>query len=127
MISDNYECEGQMSLMDLYPEQCCGVVPWLHKSRCWMDGREDTPQLWMMYYVCPICQKAPIDKDGWTIRSRGTFDDAAAEALKIWNDPNTKKDCHLKEAEQQLRITISEREEWERLYGDKVDYAGRKT
>lgn len=123
---ENYECEGQMSLDEMYPKPCCGLTPWLHKSKCWMDGREDIAQLWLMHYVCPKCLKAPVDKDGWIIRTRGTFEEAKAEALKKWNDPNIKKDCHLKETENQLRITIAEINEWEQLYGDKVDYVGRR-
>lgn len=119
----NYECDGQMSLTDIYPESCCGVTPWLHKAKCWMDGRVDIPQLWMMYYICPICMKAPVDVCGWIIRSRGTFEEAKAKALENWNNPKIIHECHERE---KLHITIAEREEWEQLYGDKVDYMGRK-
>ena len=89
---ENYECEGQMSLDEIYPKPCCGLTPWLHKSKCWMDGREDIAQLWLMHYVCPKCLKSPVDKDGWIIRTRGTFEEAKAVALQKWNDPNIKKD-----------------------------------
>ena len=83
MSFENYECDEQMSIFDLYPNQCCGVIPWLHQTKCWMDGRDDIPQRWIMYYQCPKCGKVPIESDHWTIRSSGTFKEAAQGALKV--------------------------------------------
>ena len=51
MSFENYECDGQLSFDDLYPKQCCGLNPWLHKTKCWMNGRDDLEQEWLMYYI----------------------------------------------------------------------------
>lgn len=124
MNFENYECDGQLSLDDLYPKPCCGLTPWLHKSKCWMDGRTDIPQIWMMYYICPKCMDEPVDNLGWTIHARGSYEEAAAEAVKIWN--HSRHEGHKKRMYDHVFIAVGEIEEWERLYGDAVDYMGRK-
>lgn len=120
---DNYVCDGQMELDDIYPKTCCGLVPWLHKTRC-CRWSEDKPQKWMVYYICPKCYKRAVDETGWAIFSHGTFEEAKADALAIWNDPNIKKEvCEVtKKQGFNLQIALKEPEEWEQLYG--VDLQG---
>lgn len=118
MSFENYECDGQLSFDDLYPKQCCGLNPWLHKTRCWMDGREDLEQEWLMYYICPKCKKTAVDAHGWTIRSGGTYEQAKASALETWNDPKSKFDSHMFSEGEKLRIPFDEQKEFLRTYGD---------
>lgn len=126
MISDNYKCDGQITLFDIYPNECCGVVPWLHKTKCYMGGIEQTQQ-WMAYLVCPKCFKRAIDKDGWTIYSHGTIEEARQKAITIWNDPATAFDISKIDKEQGIHLSISngDFEEWSKLYNvDMSDFDG---
>lgn len=114
----DYICDGQMSidewLNDTFPKQCCGVTPWLHKTKCckWDPAK---PQEYTMYYVCPICLKAPVDETGWTKYRHGTYDKAKKQALADWNDPEAKFEA--KEYLNYVHCSISDYEEWEKLYG----------
>lgn len=114
---ENYECEGQIDLFDIYPKSCCGVVPWLHKTKCckWSD---DKPQKWLMYFICPKCYKRAVDNDGWPVRSHGTFEEAKANAIAVWNDSSTvfSIDEYTKEHGIRLSFGLGEREEWAKLY-----------
>ena len=118
---ENYECDNQLSLDDLYPKTCCGVVPWLRKTKVFMDGREEE-QLWIMHYICPLCKKVPVDNTGWTIRSKGTAEVAAAEALKVWNDPNIKHENRLYKPDEKLSVPWDRVEEFKEMYGESIDY-----
>ena len=113
MSFENYECDGQMSFLDLYPKECCGVKPWLHQTKCWMDGRDDIPQQWIMNYECPRCHKVPVGVDHWTIHSKGTFEEAAQKALEVWNNPETLFECK----DWDLHFPCSRKEEFEETYG----------
>lgn len=114
----DYECEGQIELVDIYPITCCGYVPWLHKTQC-CRWSENHPQKWMMYYICPKCFKRAVDNTGWTIYAHGTFEEAKIEAVKNWNSPDNKHEvCDIAEKYGfRLQIGLREPEEWENLYG----------
>ena len=118
MSFENYECDGQLSFDDLYPKQCCGLNPWLHKTKCWIDGRDDLEQEWIMYYICPKCKKTAVDDFGWTIRSSGTYEQAKASALERWNDPKSRFDSHMFSEGEKLHIPYDEQAEFLRMYGD---------
>lgn len=110
------EIEGQLTLTELYPNTCCGLVPWLRYTAC-CKWHEDQKQEYLMYYICPNCFKEPCDSTGWIIRSKGSFEDAKAKALAVWNNPETtfkhdKDDC--------LHITSNRVEEFETKYGVKI-------
>lgn len=115
---DNYECEGQMELFDIYLKSCCGVIPWLYKTKC-CRWDESKPQKWLMYYICPKCYKRPVDSTKWGIHSYGTFEEAKENARQVWNDPQTEFEvCEvIKEFGFHLSISENEPEEWEKLYG----------
>lgn len=116
MSFENYECDGQMSLDDLYPNQCCGVKPWLHITKCWMDGRIDIPQRYVMYYICPKCKKHVVDEFDWTVRSSGTYEEAAWGACKVWNNPEAKF-----KQDDRLYVAWHDREIFEKMYGFKPE------
>lgn len=118
---DNYECEGQMELTDWLKEldskepcKCCGVTPWLVKTKC-CHWDNSTPQMYMMHYQCPKCLKVAADNTGWTIYSHGMYEDAAADALKAWNDP--KAIFKVNEYPQYVHASFGEYEDFEKLYG----------
>lgn len=125
---DNYECDGQMEFADLYPKTCCGLIPWLEKSKCcrWND---DQPQKWLLNYICPKCFKRAVDDTGWPLEGHGTFEEAKAQALAFWNDPNNRHEvCEVaKELGISLHISLGEVEEWEKLYEVDLDgsYIGK--
>lgn len=117
---ENYECEGQMELFDIYPKTCCGLIPWLHKTKC-CRWNEDAPQHWMLNYICPKCFKRPVDETGWPIESYGTYEEAKEQARDVWNDPNIKHEVCEVTKQFGIRLHIgfglNEPEEWESIYG----------
>lgn len=123
---ENYECDGQMELFDIYPKSCCGVVPWLHKTKCYRPD-EEKPQAWQVYYICPKCYKRAVDSDGWAIYSRGSLEDAKQKAVAIWNDPQTVFEICNVAQEYGIRLSrgYGEFEEWAELYNvDMEDFVG---
>jgi hypothetical protein len=88
---DDYQCEGQITMdewfNDTFPKECCGVVPWLKKSRC-VQWNVSKPRHYKMNYICPKCGKIAVDETGWPREGYGTFEEAAMQALKVWNDPD---------------------------------------
>ena len=119
---ENYECDGQMELSDIYPKTCCGFVPWLEKTKC-CRWNEDAPQHWMLEYICPKCFKQAVDDTGWPLHGYGTFDEAKEQARAFWNDPKNRHEvCEVtKQCGIHLSISLEEPEEWEKLYGVDLD------
>lgn len=149
----NYVCDGQMDIFDYMqqleetvtetvtpeeeykesvsepiaavsePKKCCGVTPWLKKSRC-VQWDSNKPRHYMMAYICPKCGKIAVDNTGWPRYGYGTFEDAAGQALEIWNDKNAVfeiKDYNNPKNNNYIQILYGEEDEWEKLYGQKYD------
>lgn len=150
---DNYVCDGQMDIFDFLqqeepevtesvsseeeykesvsepiaavsePKKCCGVTPWLKKSRC-VQWDSNKPRHYMMAYICPKCGKIAVDNTGWPRYGYGTFEDAAGQALEIWNDKHAVfeiKDYNNPLNNNYIQILYGEEDEWEKLYGQKYE------
>lgn len=114
---ENYECEGQISIFDIYPKQCCGVEPWLELSTC-VRWNPEKPLKFHANYICPVCLKQPIDEINWPIRSYGELAEATEEALRVWNDNKVKK-IH-KDYVEGIFLILDDIEKFKKKYGDKV-------
>jgi len=125
-LFNNYECDGQITIDDWMaelnskePKRCCGVIPWLHKSRC-VQWDASKPRHYMMNYICPKCGKVAIDNIGWPITGYGIYEDAAKQALKAWNNPDAVfeiKDYNDPKMGGHISIYLDEEDEWFELYG----------
>ncbi|MBR5636516.1 MAG: hypothetical protein IKW81_06265 [Pseudobutyrivibrio sp.] len=101
------------------PKQCCGVTPWLRKSRC-CRWNEENPQMYLMYYICPKCGKTVVDETGWVKNRHGTYEEASQKALEDWNNPETVfeiKEFNDPKNGNYVMCSLDEREEFEKLYG----------
>lgn len=123
------ENDGQYTLTDYleqYPKECCGVVPWLVKTKC-VRWDASHIQSYIFYYQCPICNKVPCDGTEWILRAHGYYKDAQKKAIKYWNNPISTK--HLPEWEY-IRLPIFDDESkalWARQYGESYEnYYRRK-
>ena len=130
MKFDDYECENQITLNDWVteleskePKKCCGVTPWLHKSKC-VQWDVSKPQHYLMHYICPKCGKVAVDNIRWPIRGHGIYEDAAKQALSAWNRPDAVfeiKDFNNPKNGEYINIFLDEKEEWFKLYGQTYD------
>ncbi|MBQ7429281.1 MAG: hypothetical protein IJV29_06400 [Butyrivibrio sp.] len=118
-----YECEGQITLDEYFnnsfPKMCCGVTPWLDKSRC-VQWDISKPRRYMMKYICPKCGKVAIDEIGWPITGYGTYEEASKQALEVWNNPNSTfeiKDYNDPKKGGYINIYFDEEDDWFKLYG----------
>ena len=111
---ENYVCEGQMSLFDIYPKPCCGVEPWLELSKC-VRWDETQPQKYHANYICPVCFKEPVDLLGWPMFAYGELEEASAEALRVWNDSTIKR-----KRISDLHVPWHDVEKFKEKYGEKV-------
>ena len=123
---ENYECDGQITLEEYMeylssttPKKCCGVTPWLHKSKC-CHWDANKPQMYMLHYVCPKCGKTAVDETGWIKYRHGTYEKASQKALEDWNNPETVfeiKEFNDPKNGNYVMCSLDEREEFEKLYG----------
>lgn len=116
----NYECEGQMSLFDMYPKPCCGVVPWLELHKCYQPDTTKPP-CYRANYICPVCFKEPVDSIGWMLEGYGELEKAKQEALEYWNDPKNKR-----KKISDLHVPWHDIERFKGQYGEKVIFEGGK-
>ena len=101
------------------PKKCCGVTPWLDRSKC-VQWDANKPQHYMMRYICPKCGKMAVDNIGWPIRGYGVYEDAAQQALMAWNSPDAVfeiKDYYDPKKGGYITINLDEEAEWFNLYG----------
>ena len=121
---ENYECDGQITLDEYYnstfPKTCCGVTPWLAKTKCchWDNSK---PQTYMMYYICPKCMKTAVDDTGWIKYRNGTYEEASQKALADWNNPDATFEVKDFNANSYVHVSFDEYELWEKLYGQSYE------
>ena len=104
------------------PKKCCGVIPWLKKNRC-VQWDACKPRYYKMAYICPKCGKVAVDNIGWPIEGYGIYEDAARQALTVWNNPDTVfeiKDYNNPKTNY-VHVLYGEEDDWFNLYGQKYE------